>query len=160
MPLRGFAAGVAAWVLGAAIAVAVGMLALSLIDTGPAINSEPVAPQAEAQNLPVPPTQSPDPTPLATVASGRSAGASTSAAPTTTQRQITTVGGTVTARCTGAVVYLVSWSPTTGYRVGRVHRGPTDEATVAFVSSSATLTVEIHCAGGVPQGEASWGADN
>lgn len=60
-------------------------------------------------------------------------------------RVITTVGGTVIARCEGGLVTLRSWSPAQGFQVDDVERGPDDRARVEFESEETEVKVEVHC---------------
>jgi hypothetical protein len=75
-------------------------------------------------------------------------------------------GGSVVARCTGAAgsasVYLLSWSPAQGFAVHEVVRGPGQEAEISFDSSSESVAVTVSCSAGGPveqveTGGSSWG---
>jgi hypothetical protein len=81
-------------------------------------------------------------------ASSPSAQATTSATPNSTV--LTSVGGTVVAECRSAGAYLVSWSPTPGYEIGLVVRGPASIAHVAFSSAANSVTMMVSCSAGVP----------
>ena len=136
--LRRTLASLAAWTLGAGVAVLVGILALSLIDDG-------LAAGQPAPGLAAPPRAAADDT---TAPSPSAAGSS---------RQLTTPGGTATARCTSTTAYLVSWSPAQGYHVDKVHRGPTtDTAYVAFRDGTRRIVLAFRCADGVPQQLVGW----
>ena len=142
--LRRTLASLAAWTLGAGVAVLVGILALSLIDDGLAAG-QPVpglaAPPQAADEIPA----SPSATPSAADSS----------------RQLTTPGGTATARCTSTTAYLVSWSPAQGYQVDKVHRGPTTRtAYVAFRDGTRRIVLAFRCVGGVPQQLVGWHDDD
>jgi hypothetical protein len=75
---------------------------------------------------------------------------STSPPPATVTRVLTSSGGSVVVRCTGATVYLVSWSPAQGYRVNDVHRGPGEEAEIDFESDRSSVSVGYHCTSSGP----------
>ena len=81
-------------------------------------------------------------------ASSPSAQATASATPSSTV--LTSVGGTVVADCRSADAYLVSWSPTPGYEIGLVVRGPASIAHVAFSSAANSVTMMVSCSTGVP----------
>jgi hypothetical protein len=153
---RRLSASIAAWVVGAVASIAVGTLALSLIDSGPAINADTPQPQMEPQAGTV---VSNDPTPSPSGSQTPSAGPhhSSTAAPKVVQRQFTTAGGTVIAKCTGPTVYLLSWSPAQSYRVGNVERGPAAEVEVSFISATRVVEIHIQCVSGIPRTETSWG---
>jgi hypothetical protein len=146
--LRRTLASLAAWTLGAGVAVLVGILALSLIDDG-------LAAGQPAPGLAAPPRavdDTPAPEPSASSASPSAAGSS---------RQLTTPGGTATARCTSTTAYLVSWSPAQGYQVDKVHRGPTtNTAYVAFRDGTRRIVLAFRCVGGVPQQLVGWHDDD
>jgi hypothetical protein len=75
--------------------------------------------------------------------------------------QITTPGGTATARCTSKTAYLESWSPAQGYEVDKVHRGPTTRtAYVAFRSGTKRVVLAVQCVDGVPQQLLGWHDDD
>lgn len=81
-------------------------------------------------------------------ASSPGAQATTSATPSSTV--LTSAGGTVVADCRPAGAYLVSWSPTPGYEIGLVVRGPVSIADVAFSSAANSVTMMVSCSAGVP----------
>jgi hypothetical protein len=90
-----------------------------------------------------------------TVRASRSRAASSPGAQATTSATasstvLTSVGGTVVADCRSAGAYLVSWSPTPGYEVGLVVRGPASIAHVAFSSAANSVTMMVSCSAGVP----------
>jgi len=80
----------------------------------------------------VPPTTAPSPT----------------SGPTPVFRSLVSPGGSVLARCTGDVIYVVSASPGQGYRVLIETRGG-EEAEVKFQGTSE-IGVQIQCVKGVP----------
>jgi len=63
---------------------------------------------------------------------------------------LSTPGGTVVAECDGRTVWLTSWTPAQGYRVGEVERGPDDDAEVTFHGSDERIEVEVECVAGRP----------
>ena len=71
--------------------------------------------------------------------------------PSRTSTVLTSQGGTVVAECVPGGAYLLSWSPTQGYEVGPVLRGPAPNARVAFNSIANTVTMVVSCTtAGVP----------
>ena len=106
----------------------------------PPPSSTPSQPQAQPQVKPVTtrpsPTHSPRPT--------------SSAAFTPASTVLTSQGGTVVANCPSGEAYLVSWSPTQGYEVGTVTRGPAVTAQVTFESNANTVTMVVSCTAGAP----------
>src|SRR5262249_51779022 len=123
---------VVSWAVGAATAITVGLVALSSVGTfdGP---SDPLArtgDQAPAADAPGPatPTNATTPSPAVTATDPpRSAVQTTSG-----DKQLTSAGGSVVARCVGGDAYLVIWSPAQGFHAGAVTRGPTQTARVTF----------------------------
>lgn len=79
-----------------------------------------------------------------------SSGAQATASATPSSTVLTSVGGTVVADCRSAAAYLVSWSPTPGYEIGLVVRGPVSIAHVAFSSAANSVTMMVSCSAGVP----------
>ena len=57
-------------------------------------------------------------------------------------------GGTALAECRSAGAYLVSWSPTLGYEVTGVIRGPAAAARLVFESSANSVTMMVSCPDG------------
>ena len=74
----------------------------------------------------------------------------TSPPPASVTRVLTSSGGSVVVRCTGATVYLVSWSPAQGYRVNEVQRGPGEEAQIDFESDRSSVSVTYRCTSSGP----------
>jgi hypothetical protein len=79
-----------------------------------------------------------------------SPGAQATASATPSSTVLTSAGGTVVADCRPAGAYLVSWSPTPGYAIGLVARGPANIAHVAFSSAAISVTMMVSCSAGVP----------
>jgi hypothetical protein len=73
--------------------------------------------------------------------------------PARVRRTVDAPGGSTVAACQAGDAYLVSWTPAPGFGVNDVRRGPTDIARVRFESGDTRVTVEVWCAGGVPQAE-------
>ncbi|MDT4988270.1 MAG: hypothetical protein QOI74_2364 [Micromonosporaceae bacterium] len=159
--LRRVLASVAAWTVGAVAAAGVGLLALSLIGNGVstktgqpltpdavsrAVSAAPATPSAgAAAGVPSTAASSPEDPPSTTPP------ATDSAASRPTDRLFTTSGGTAIVRCTGSRAYLVSWSPSPGYRFDNVERGPGDRVRVRFRSDENKFDLRATCVGGVPQ---------
>lgn len=83
----------------------------------------------------------PTPTPSAPAAENSTAAAGT---------VLTSRGGSVVASCLAAGAYLNSWSPSQGYDVGTVYRGPAATARVTFESGGSAVTMVVSCSAGVP----------
>jgi serine/threonine-protein kinase len=109
----------------------------------PSAASAPETPETQA-TPPAARTAPPQPTP------SPSSQTSGSASPTPIASVLTSPGGTVVADCRPAGAYLVSWSPTQGYEVGNVRRGPAATTQVTFVSIANSVTMLVSCSGGVP----------
>ena len=62
---------------------------------------------------------------------------------------LTSRGGDVVASCLPGGAYLDSWSPSQGYEVDSVFRGPSATARVTFESGS-DVTMVVSCTAGVP----------
>jgi hypothetical protein len=162
-------ASVMAWTVGAMAAVGVGLLALSLIGDGLSTKTgQPLTPDAvarEASSARATPTPSEvSPRQAAPSASASSPGAPASRIPASTQsaaspapaarstdRLVTTSGGTAIVRCTESGAYLVSWSPNAGYRFDNVERGPADRVRVRFRSDDHKVELRATCVRGVPE---------
>ena len=106
----------------------------------PSPSSPPSQPPAQPQVKPVAtqpsPTRSPQPA------------RSTASTPASTV--LTSQGGTVVAECPSGEAYLVSWSPTQGYEVDTVTRGPAVTARVTFDSNANIVTMVVSCTAGTP----------
>jgi serine/threonine-protein kinase len=63
---------------------------------------------------------------------------------------LTSKGGEVVATCQPAGAYLLSWSPSQGYEVDNVSRGPAASARVSFESMTTGVTMVVTCSAGVP----------
>jgi hypothetical protein len=140
--------GVIAWCVGAALAVGVGMLALSAIGVG--LTDRALPPLAAGAME----SSAAGTTPVASARATRPPlnGATAKAVPSVTEQILSIDGGSVAARCTDDRVYLASWSPAQGFRVDEVRRGPATTATVKFVSTRREYTMRVRCVAGVPQG--------
>ena len=178
--LRRILTSLAAWLVGAGVAVAVGVLALSLINSGFASGAvQPVPEDGPILTAPSPspsppdsPADSPSPGPspstppaarTAPVAPSPSPSASGSPAPSGTGgplRQLASSGGTAIARCTDADAYLVSWSPAQGFEVDEVHRGPARVVAVSFVAPDQKVWLAVHCVAGIPERDYDWRHDD
>jgi serine/threonine-protein kinase len=99
-------------------------------------------PQAQAQPQAKPAVSQPQPSPSAQPTSG------TTATPASTV--LTSQGGTAVAECVPGGAYLLSWSPTQGYEVGNVTRGPAATTQVVFASTANSVTMVVSCSSGVP----------
>lgn len=159
--------GVAAWTIGAAMATALSLLAISALGDGiyagrtRTWSGDDVARALAAASSD--PAEAPSDPAAAT--SGRPrAGARADAgpgpsrpAPAVSPSQTTghtdavaSPGGTALAVCGAAGAYLTSWSPAQGYRVESVSRGPSRVASVTFESSRSLVVLRVGCSSGVP----------
>ena len=130
---------VVAWALGAATAVAVGLLALSSVGAGLFGPADPLARAADVDLAGSAPTATPSPSPSPFGPSPES------------ERTLTSEGGTVVARCIDGNAYLVLWSPAQGFRAGDVRRGPAAIARVKFETGGREIKMQVFCDGGVAQ---------
>ncbi|MEQ7128588.1 hypothetical protein ABN034_29190 [Actinopolymorpha sp. B11F2] len=157
--------GVLGWLAVAAVAVTVGVLAISLLGRGltdgtsQPLSSDAVAralakasaeatsgsssPGPEANTSPTT-TGTPPPTPPA----GGEAGGSTPAVTNIPSR-----GGTVIARCDGDQAYLTSWSPHPDFETEEAERGPDSTASVEFEGDDVKVKVMVTCVNGRPKAE-------
>jgi hypothetical protein len=149
--LRRTFASVAAWTVGATASVAVGLLALSLIDSGLTTRSaQPSTPDVLAEASPTRSASADGSAGMGTPSAVAKSASSTSGQGA--ERVLSSPGGTVVARCSGAGSYLVSWSPAQGYKVDDVRRGPLPETKVVFQTLTVAVDLRVTCVSGVPQG--------
>lgn len=66
------------------------------------------------------------------------------------RKVLSSIGGTVIARCSGGLVRLESWSPANGFRTNHVDSGPDSTAEIEFESEHDRYKLEISCRSGVP----------
>jgi hypothetical protein len=138
--------GVAGWLTIAATATAGTVMAIGVLEDG--ITGSSVRPldhdavqralsrsSAEPQSPPTAPSTVPSPS--ASAPPGGSA----------VTRVFAAGGGsgTVTARCAGGRVTLVSWSPAQGFRADDLDRGPATTAALSFSSEEEEFTVTVSC---------------
>ena len=168
-----FLAGIGAWLLGAAAATGGSLLAVSLLGRGiiapaagrqltvAAVNRALASEAAEAarSSPTATPPAAPSPTPSPRHIKARPAAPVTPAAavpaPQPTSTVLTSVGGTVVARCGTAGAYLVSWSPQQGYGAVGVIRGPAVTAQAKFGNGQRAVVMKVSCTGGVPSATTS-----
>jgi serine/threonine-protein kinase len=160
--------GAMAWAAGAVASITVSMLALSTIGVESAgalpVGPQPVVPGGPPAMAVSPPASvRPSPSPSASASRGPGAHVSTGSppsvpsspasepsSPVSVQRQFDADSGAFSARCTGDVAYLLSWSPAPGYTAAGVQRGPAAVVRVSFVGTARTNTFRVRCVGGVP----------
>jgi eukaryotic-like serine/threonine-protein kinase len=75
--------------------------------------------------------------------------ASTGTATPTDEKTISSVGGEVTARCTGTSAYLVRGKPAEGFHAKFVVQGPASEVGVRFRSPTQRVTIRVQCPSGL-----------
>ncbi len=167
--------GVVAWLLGAATATAGSLLAISLLGQGitgnsgqlltqDAVNRALASEAAEASPTPTAggqltatpsaassrATPSPSGTP-GTVSPPPDQAAGTATAPDQAGGTLLmSAGGEVVASCQASGAYLDTWSPSQGYEVSQVNRGPASTAQVTFYSSTNRVIMTVSCSAGVP----------
>ncbi|MBO0870819.1 MAG: hypothetical protein J2P15_19865, partial [Micromonosporaceae bacterium] len=101
--------------------------------------------------------------PVSGLAGDRTGGAQASPAPVRTnattssrpkpkpvQRTISTVGGSIVARCVGSTASIVSTSPLTGFAVADLNAGPAKQVGLTFHALVTDVNVVITCSSGVP----------
>jgi len=178
MPRRSVLA-VVGWLAAAVLGTLTGLAAVNVIGdgvTGPSgevlsadrvaaelASSDPAAgaatPPTSPTSSPVsptPPASSPDASPAGTPGAGPSPGPDQPGAGGGLAQVVVTPGGTVVARCDGALVTLASWTPAQGFGVGEVERGPDKEAELTFTSATGSVEIEVTCAAGQPVASWKW----
>jgi serine/threonine-protein kinase len=138
------------WLAAAVVATLIGMGGIRLI--GDSLTSTPggvLDQQAVAKALAASePAPSAGPASSSGPASARPTSPSSSAP--ATQRAFSSAGGTVVAGCRGGQAYLVSWSPSPGYRVTQQESGPGEHVEVRFEGSGGRSEIRVACSGGNP----------
>lgn len=137
------------WLVGAAVATSVGLLAVSLVASqvgDPAV--PPVSAQRATEGSPRPSTASP--TVVApSVAAPSVAAPSPAQAPPSASRTFRSQGGTVAAQCSGTVPRMVYATPADGYALDeRSVEG--SELEVRFEAGETRAKLTISCASGSP----------
>jgi len=127
------------WVVAAAAATAVGLAAVSAIGTDIFGAGQDPLSQSEVDEL-LTSSSSPPPT-------------TTSSPPPPEEKTTVTEGGTVIARCEGALVRVVSASPAQGYRVDSDDDDVEDHPSVKFQSGEREIEVRLRCVDGTPAAE-------
>jgi hypothetical protein len=149
--IRAVLAAVLAWCVGAAAAVILGVVGVSLI--GATLTDRAAPSQGPTAEQSAQPDRRADEAISAPTAPA-SPSAPTSDQPSTQTsdqaRLISSPGGTMLARCSAAGAYLVSVSPAPGYRATGVSDGPAREATVTFQSGQGQVEVVVRCLSGIP----------
>lgn len=159
---------VTGWLVAAGLAVAVGLLAVSLLGTGiTAGRVQPLSHDAVARALDhsgsnsssipsssTPSTPSTRPRSNPSVPPGPGPSTSSGPRPTSPSRTVKALhspGGTVIARCTGNSLYLMSWTPRQGFEIDDHTRGPAHTAYIKFESDDADIHMSINCSDGTPE---------
>jgi hypothetical protein len=127
------------WVVAAAAATAVGLAAVAAIGTDIFGAGQDPLSQSEVDELLTSKPTSPSTT--------------SSSAPQPVEKTTETVGGTVIARCEGALVRVVSASPAQGYQVDPDDDEVEDHPSVRFRSGEQEIEVRLRCVNGVPNAE-------
>ncbi|MHA6805348.1 hypothetical protein [Salinifilum ghardaiensis] len=133
---------VVGWLAAAAVAVAVGLVAVSALGRGILAPGPPMTDPSEVEAelaRPAPPAQA-DPAPE---------GPSDRPQERHVER---TPGGTVVAGCDEAgQASLLSWSPAQGFQADDVQDDPADEAEITFESDERDVDVSVQCQEGKPR---------
>jgi hypothetical protein len=150
---------VLAWCAGAAVAVTVGVLALSVVggdlthearqsvDGGVAAAARRTATPAGSASgstrpsRPVAPLAADSPTPHA----GAPTDVGTPSGEPSVERTATSAGGTVTALCSGGRARLVYWTPAQGFRADGVVAGPAEVARLRFEGAGSETAISVAC---------------
>ncbi|MGS2616496.1 septum formation initiator [Micromonospora sp. LZ34] len=139
---------VAGWLATAALATLIGLAAIRLV--GESITGTPggVLSQREVERALA--SAEPPAAPPTGASPAPSTGAASPSGPAVGRRMFTTAGGTATAECGPGGVWLVSWAPAQGYRVGEVDRGPDDDVEVTFEGPAGEYELKVRCVGREP----------
>ena len=129
------------WLVAAAAATAVGLAAVAAIGTDIFGAGQDPLSQSEVDELLTSRSASPSPT------------TSSSSPPPPGEKTTVTEGGTVIARCEGALVRVVSASPAQGYQVDPDDDEVEDHPSVKFQSGEREIEVRLRCVNGVPNAE-------
>ena len=129
------------WLVAAAAATAVGLFAVAAIGTDIFGAGQDPLSQSEVDELLRSRPTSPPPT------------TSTTTTQPPADKTTVTEGGTVIARCEGALVRVVSASPAQGYRVDPDDDEVEDHPSVKFQSGEQEIEVRLRCVNGVPNAE-------
>jgi hypothetical protein len=147
---------VTGWLLAAAVAVVVGLLAVSLLGSGVTSGQvQPLSRQAVNRALAraTQPSSAP-PEPPRSGSSSPPASPARSPSPPSGTNQIVrafgTPGGSIIARCAGSTVYLVSWSPRQGFEIDDHVRGPAPTAFIKFEAENFDVYTTVSCQQGGP----------
>lgn len=121
---------VVAWIVAAAVAVTVGVVAVSSVgasvrDRGPLGNDVPPAEQTEGASTPDP-------------------------AAARVTRTVEDEFGTFDVACRGATAYGVAANPALGWRVVSYEQGPDDDVDAVFASGGRSIELEVYCNQGRP----------
>jgi hypothetical protein len=129
------------WLVAAAAATAVGLAAVAAIGTDIFGAGQDPLSQSEVDEL------------LTSRPSSTTAPTPSSSPPPPAEKTTVTEGGTVIARCDGALVRVVSASPAQGYQVDPDDDDLDDHPSVKFQSGDREIEVRLRCAGDVPVAE-------
>ncbi|GAB1515906.1 hypothetical protein [Actinophytocola sp. KF-1] len=129
------------WVVAAAAATAVGLAAVAAIGTDIFGAGQDPLSQSEVDEL------------LTSRPTSRPPATSSTTTPPPQDTTTVTEGGTVIARCEGALVRVVSASPAQGYQVDPDDDEVEDHPSVKFQSAEQEIEVRLRCVNGVPDAE-------
>jgi hypothetical protein len=83
--------------------------------------------------------------------------APSSPSPASTGSLIVSPGGSVMASCQSGLAYLQSWTPSQGYQVGDLIRGPAAQARIGFDHLTSESEILVTCNGSNPVGTVTTG---
>lgn len=133
------------WLVAAAAATAVGLVAVSAIGTDIFGAGQDPLSQSEVDDLLANrPTSTTSRTPPSTTSSPP---------PPPPEKTIQSEGGTVMARCEGTLVRIVSASPAQGFQVDPDDDELDDHPSVKFQSGEQEIEVRVRCVNGTPSAE-------
>jgi hypothetical protein len=128
------------WLVAAAAATAVGLVAVSAIGTDIFGAGQDPLSQSEVDDLLASRPSSPPPT-------------TSSTPPPPAEKTTVTEGGTVISRCEGTLVRVLSASPAQGFQVDPDDDEVEDHPSVKFQSGEQEIEVRLRCVNGTPQPE-------
>jgi hypothetical protein len=134
------------WLVAAAAATAVGLLAVSAIGTDIFGAGQDPLSQSEVDDLLASRPSSAPPSTTATTVSS-------TPPPPPEEKTTETEGGTVIARCEGTLVKVLSSIPAQGYRVDSDDDDLDDHPSVKFQSGEREIEVRLRCVNGTPSAE-------
>jgi hypothetical protein len=139
--------GIAGWLAVAAAATTAGVAAITVLEAGiTGKNVRALDDEAVHRALSRAGTAAPRPAPTASPGPSSTGGV---------PRSLAAGGGTVTARCEGGRVTVVTATPYQGFRTDGVDHGPATSVPLTFESSDKEYVVTVTCVNGAPVAHAA-----